>query len=145
MPDPGFTAGPCLLKDTMQLAAFSNNRFSLGHNAMLVNEGMPAFLCEIARKEVPLTGSVAGILGMAFKAECDDKRDSLSYRLKKLLMLECRRVVCSDPYVRDPDLVDTDEVLEHADIVFIATPHRCYRELVIPDRIKVVDIWNCLN
>ncbi len=31
MPGPGFAAGPCLLKDTMQLAAFNNNNFTLGH------------------------------------------------------------------------------------------------------------------
>ncbi len=41
---PGFAAGPCLFKDTMQLAAFNNNNFALGHSAMLVNEGLPLYL-----------------------------------------------------------------------------------------------------
>jgi UDP-N-acetyl-D-mannosaminuronic acid dehydrogenase len=39
-PAAGFTAGPCLFKDTMQLAAFSNNTFALGNSAMMINEGM---------------------------------------------------------------------------------------------------------
>jgi UDP-N-acetyl-D-mannosaminuronic acid dehydrogenase len=145
MPDPGLTAGPCLLKDTMQLSAFSNNRFPLGHDAMLINEGMPLFLCEMAKREMDLSEATAGILGMAFKAESDDKRDSLSDRLKKVLLVECRTVLCSDPYVKDESVVEQTEVLERADIIFIAAPHRRYRELTIPDRIRVVDIWNCLK
>src|SRR5512135_631128 len=77
LPGPGFAAGPCLLKDTMQLAAFSRNSFPLGHSAMLVNEGLPARLVELARREVDLSRKTAGVLGMAFKAESDDPRDSL--------------------------------------------------------------------
>ena len=44
MPGAGFAAGPCLFKDTMQLAAFTDNSFQLGHAAMLVNEGLPLYL-----------------------------------------------------------------------------------------------------
>ena len=44
MPGAGFAAGPCLLKDTMQLAAFNNNNFMLGHASMMVNEGLPLYL-----------------------------------------------------------------------------------------------------
>ena len=48
-PGAGFAAGPCLLKDTMQLAAFSDNTFALGHSAMLVNEGLPLYLVSRTR------------------------------------------------------------------------------------------------
>ena len=44
MPGAGFAAGPCLFKDTMQLAAFNDNNFALGHAAMLVNEGLPLYV-----------------------------------------------------------------------------------------------------
>ena len=89
MPGPGFAAGPCLVKDTMQLAAFSRNSFPLGHSAMLVNEGLPARLVELATPgRRPFPDRTVGILGMAFKAESDDPRDSLSYKLRKLLTLE---------------------------------------------------------
>ena len=46
LPAAGFAAGPCLLKDTMQLAAFNNNNFTLGHTAMAINEGLPLYLVD---------------------------------------------------------------------------------------------------
>ena len=144
MPGPGFAAGPCLVKDTMQLAAFCQNNFVLGHAAMLVNEGLPAHLIELAKQQIDLTRSTAGILGLAFKAESDDSRDSLSFKLRKLLMIEARQVLCTDPYVRDSRAVPLEEVLEKSDVLFVATPHRRYRELVIPADKLVIDVWNCL-
>lgn len=144
MPGPGFAAGPCLVKDTMQLAAFSHNKFVLGHSAMLINEGLPSHLIAMAKRQMDLSGKTAGILGMAFKAESDDHRDSLSYKLRKLLMLDCKRVVCSDPYVRDPGFVPHQDVLEQADVIFIGTPHRVYRSLRIP-KAKLFDVWNCVQ
>ena len=81
-PGPGFAAGPCLVKDTMQLAAFSQNQFVLGHSAMLINEGLPNHLIEMCKREMDLSRKTAGILGMAFKADSDDPRDSLSYKLE---------------------------------------------------------------
>lgn len=143
LPGPGFAAGPCLLKDTMQLAAFSRDSFPLGHSAMLINEGLPARLVELARADGDLSQKVAGVLGMAFKAESDDPRDSLSYKLKNLLKLETRRVLCTDPYVPDPTLVPVERVLAEADVLFLATPHRAYRGLRIPEGKVLYDVWNC--
>jgi UDP-N-acetyl-D-mannosaminuronic acid dehydrogenase len=145
MPGPGFAAGPCLVKDTMQLAAFSHNRFMLGHSAMLVNEGLPSHLTELARKHGDLGQKTAGILGMAFKAESDDPRDSLSYKLRKLLALEARKVLCTDPYVLDPDFVPLEHVLAESDVLFVATPHRRYRSITPRKDQLVIDIWNCLK
>lgn len=145
MPGPGFAAGPCLRKDTMQLAAFSHNSFVLGHSAMLINEGLPYHLIGLLRAETSLADKTVGILGMAFKAESDDVRDSLSYKLKKLLLLEARRVMCSDPYVQDSGLASLEKVLGESDVIIIGAPHRIYRELKIPERAKLVDIWNCVG
>lgn len=145
MPGPGFAAGPCLVKDTMQLAAFSQNNFVLGHSAMLINEGLPLHLVQMAKREVDLSKSVVGILGMAFKAESDDPRDSLAYKLRKLLTLESKRVLCTDPYVRDDRLSPLETVIETADVLFVATPHKIYRELEIPAGKKVVDVWGCIR
>jgi UDP-N-acetyl-D-mannosaminuronic acid dehydrogenase len=145
MPGPGFAAGPCLVKDTMQLAAFSQNHFMLGHSAMLVNEGLPSHLIGLAKNRMDLGQMTAGILGMAFKAESDDPRDSLSYKLRKLLMLEARSVLCTDPFVQDSSLVPLERVLAEADVLFVATPHQCYRKLPPIAGKAVIDIWSCLQ
>jgi UDP-N-acetyl-D-mannosaminuronic acid dehydrogenase len=137
---PGFAAGPCLLKDTLQLAAFAGNNFFMGHAAMLINEGLPNFLLNQLRGQ-GLSGKVVAILGMAFKAESDDRRESLSYKLKKLLSLEAAEVLCTDPYVQDPNLVSLEDALSRADIVILGAPHKCYQQLQIPSSKTVVDIW----
>lgn len=143
MPAPGFAAGPCLFKDTMQLAAFNNNNFFLGHSAMLINEGLPNFVVQQMKKKHPLDMMTVGILGMAFKAECDDPRESLSYKLRKVLKLEARRVLATDPYVDDPSLVPLDQVLLESDVIVVGTPHRRYADLSITK--PTIDIWNILK
>jgi UDP-N-acetyl-D-mannosaminuronic acid dehydrogenase len=140
LPGPGFSAGPCLLKDTMQLSSFTSNQFVLGHAAMLVNEGLPELVVHELQNEVTLQDTTVAILGMAFKAESDDTRASLSYKLKKRLLYAGARVLCTDPHVDGPDIVDLDTALADADIVIIAAPHEAYRDLDFGER-RVVDIW----
>jgi UDP-N-acetyl-D-mannosaminuronic acid dehydrogenase len=137
----GFAAGPCLLKDTLQLAAFSQNNFFLGHAAMLINEGLPMFLVEQVRGH-DLSSKRVAILGMAFKAESDDKRDSLSYKLKKLLEVEALEVLCTDPYISEPGFVSLETAIAKADILFVGAPHDVYRDLEISSDKIMVDPWN---
>jgi UDP-N-acetyl-D-mannosaminuronic acid dehydrogenase len=85
IPKPGYAAGPCLMKDTMQLTAFARNEFSLGNAAMLVNEGLPLHVVGDLRRRYDLGKMTVGLLGMAFKSEIDDVRASLSYKFKKVL------------------------------------------------------------
>ncbi|MDQ1460258.1 MAG: UDP-N-acetyl-D-mannosaminuronic acid dehydrogenase, partial [Actinomycetota bacterium] len=92
IPGPGFAAGPCLLKDTMQLGAFNHGSFVLGQAAMMINEGLPYLLVQDIKRAYPLAHMTVGILGMAFKPDSDDPRSSLSYKLRKVLLLESRRV-----------------------------------------------------
>ncbi len=96
----------------MQLAAFTNNTFVLGHAAMLVNEGLPLYLVDRMEQAYDLADMTVGILGMAFKAGSDDTRSSLSYKLKRILAFRARAVLCTDPYVTtDPTLAPLDDVL----------------------------------
>ena len=140
LPRAGFAAGPCLFKDTMQLAAFSDNSFGLGHSAMLVNEGLPLYVVSRMEQLFDLKETSVAILGMAFKADSDDVRSSLSYKLKRLLKFRAREVVCTDPYVTtDRDLVGLNRALE-ADVLVIGAPHRQYSD-ISTDK-PVIDIWN---
>ena len=140
LPGPGFAAGPCLLKDAMQLSAFTPDHFPMGQAAMQVNEGLPGYIVDKLNARSPLTGRTVGILGMAFKSESDDPRASLSYKLRKLAQFKGARVICTDPYVQDPSFEPLEKVLQESDVLIIGAPHRAYRKLELDGR-EVVDVW----
>jgi len=144
LPMAGFTAGPCLLKDTMQLSTFYKNRFLLGQAAMSVNEGLPNHLVENLKREIDISQKTVGILGMAFKADIDDIRGSLSYKLRKILVFEGATVLCADPFVKDSTFLPQTDLLQRSDIIIVGAPHSSYAELVIKDKL-VVDIWNIIK
>ena len=141
LPGAGFAAGPCLLKDTMQLASHSGNNFALGQAAMLVNEGQPNFIVDKLKQKYDLTELSVGILGMAFKGESDDSRSSLAYKLKRILKFNCREVLTTDPFVKgDEDLQDFEYVITTSDLLIIGAPHKMYAEFKTDK--PVIDIWN---
>jgi len=141
LPGAGFTAGPCLFKDTMQLAAFNNNNFPLGQAAMMVNEGLPLYMVARLEQHHDLSTMTVGILGMAFKGESDDIRSSLSYKLKRILRFKADRVLTHDPYVTvDSDLDPLDTVLAESDLLIIAAPHAMYRD--VEAAAPIIDIWD---
>ncbi|HSS60980.1 MAG TPA: nucleotide sugar dehydrogenase [Candidatus Limnocylindrales bacterium] len=140
LPSPGFAAGPCLLKDTMQLSAFTADHFPMGQAAMQVNEGLPGYIVDTLNSRSPLLGRTLGILGMAFKGESDDPRASLSYKLRKLAQFKGARVLCTDPYILDESFEPLDRVIHDSDVLVVGAPHKAYRGLDLDGR-EVVDIW----
>jgi len=144
LPTAGFAAGPCLLKDTMQLSAFNNNNFMLGQAAMMVNEGLPSFIVERLRQKHDLTNLRVGILGMTFKADIDDTRDSLSYKLGKLLRFHGAHVLYSDEFAQDHTFITKEELVNTSDIVIVGAPHSNYKTLAVPPQVEIVDIWAVL-
>jgi UDP-N-acetyl-D-mannosaminuronic acid dehydrogenase len=145
LPGPGFSAGPCLFKDTMQLAAYARNQFGLGHAAMQVNEGLVLQLVEDLRRAYDISKMTIGLLGMAFKAEIDDTRASLSYKLKRALKMFARDVLTTDPFVTiDPELLPLDQVVGRSDILILCTPHSAYADADLKGK-PVVDVWGFLK
>lgn len=137
----GLAAGPCLFKDTMQLSAFHSNEFFLGHSAMLVNEGLPNFLVNQLEKKMGGAGSLKGkrigILGMAFKPDNDDIRESLSFKIRKLLEIKMADVLVTDEFAQG--MMPLDEFMKSAEGIIVGVPHSAYRTLQL--NCPYVDCW----
>jgi len=145
IPGPGFAAGPCLVKDTMQLSAFARNQFGLGHAALLINEGLVLHVVDYLKRRFDLSNMTVGLLGMAFKAESDDIRASLSYKFKKVLSGQTHMVLTTDPFVTvDPELKSLEMVAAESDLLILCTPHAVYRSADLRGK-PVVDVWGHLS
>jgi len=145
LPSAGFAAGPCLLKDTMQLVAFNSNNFLLGQAAMMVNEGLPNFIVEKLRRKYDLSKTKVGILGMAFKADIDDIRDSLSYKLGKILRFYGAEVFYSDEYAKNPVFVSKETLIRESNVIIVAVPHIAYKGMIINTGQDVIDLWGVVK
>ena len=149
---PGLTGGPCLFKDGFFL--ISDLPFSdLISTSWKINESVPLLLVKRIRERIKLEGKKAVILGLAFKSEIDDIRESLSFKVRKALLRERARVVLHDPfvvdYIRQDIEKDVYRALEGADVLFVATNHKEYKDLDIAKIKKIVskncvvcDVWN---
>lgn len=144
-PNSGFSAGPCLFKDTMQLASYSSKIFTLGHSAMLVNESMPEFLVDKIKETYKIQNSNVGILGMAFKPDNDDKRESLAYKLAKVLKYQGANVFSHDPYIKSIKFVSIDTLLKKCKILILGCPHKIYKNIKLKKNQKIIDCWGFYN
>ena len=145
IPMSGFTAGPCLLKDTMQLSSFYNHKFLLGHSAMSINEGIPKFIINKLEKKFNLKKKTVGVLGLAFKSETDDIRDSLSIKLLQLLKSKKVKTLQSDEYFKTKENIDKIDLIKKSDIIIVSTPHKAYKKLKIGKNKILVDIWGLID
>lgn len=148
---PGLSAGPCLFKDGFFLIN-DNPYLDLITASWKVNESLPLFLIQQLKKETSLKNKKVLILGLAFKPDVDDTRESLSFKLIKALEREHARVMLHDPYIKEYPKreieKDLDKALLEADILIIATKHSVYlkNKNKIIDKLKnnsyVSDVWN---
>ncbi len=145
IPKAGFTAGPCLLKDTMQLSSFYNHRFPMFREAMSINEGLPKFIINKLEEKYNLRKKTIGILGLSFKAENDDIRDSLSIKLLKYLKSKKIKTLQSDEYYKDNKNIDKNMLVKKSDIIIVSTPHKAYKKIKIKKNKILVDIWGLLQ
>ena len=141
LPSAGFTAGPCLLKDTMQLSSFYQQKFSLGHAAMDINEMMPNFILKKIKKIKNVKKKKIGVLGLTFKAETDDIRDSLATKLIKLLKKSGMSVLQSDEHYFEKNNIKKEILLRKSDIIIIAAPHNAYKKIKFPKNKILIDVW----
>ena len=149
---PGLTAGTCLRKDF----AFSEER-SHAPGMLLavsrVNEGVPLFLVEgVKRRLGSLSSRKVAVLGLTFKRDTDDERDSLSPKLIRLLERELADVAVSDPHAATPTQT-LDGAVKEADVVIVATNHSAFETpdtlrtilALVADDCLLVDPWNSLG
>ena len=145
IPLSGFTAGPCLLKDTMQLSSFYNHNFLLGHSAMKINEGIPKFIVNKLEKKFNLKKKVVGVLGLTFKSETDDIRDSLAIKLLKLLKSKKIKTLQSDEYFRTKENISKNDLVKKSDIIILSTPHKAYKKMKVGKNKILVDVWGLIE
>ena len=112
---------------------------------MMINEGIPNFLVNKLREEYDLSKTKVGILGMAFKADIDDTRDSLSFKLGKILRFHGVEVFYSEEYAKHPDFISKESLIRSVDVVIIGVPHFAYKGLKIPQKVHVVDLWGVIK
>ena len=139
LPKPGFAAGPCLVKDTQQLDYYYDGNFNLGKSALEINENFPDFLISKLMDKIDISDKTIGILGMTFKGGIDDFRDSLSFRLKRILETKASQVLCSDTKLQKSYFIEMENLVENSDIIIVAAPHNEYKELITNK--PVIDIW----
>tara|TARA_B100000963_G_scaffold357260_1_gene379011 strand:+ start:1577 stop:2740 length:1164 start_codon:yes stop_codon:yes gene_type:complete len=143
MPKAGFAAGPCLYKDTAQLNAFLQNSFTLGIAATKINQGFPKFIYGKIKKKFnnKLKNKTIGILGVAFKSDIDDVRDSLSIDLYNFLRKKNLKVNISDEYVKIDKLISKNQLIKKSDIIILGVPHSSYKKIKIPKNKYLIDSW----
>lgn len=149
---PGLTAGPCLFKDGFFM--ISDLPFAdLFLTSWKINESIPHFLVKKLRDTMVLANKKVTILGLAFKAEIDDVRASLSFKARKALLRERMEVALHDPYLKNHSehRIEKDiyQALDGANVIFVGTNHKEYKHLdmkrvrkIVKKNCIVCDVWN---
>jgi UDP-N-acetyl-D-mannosaminuronic acid dehydrogenase len=142
VPGAGLAAGPCLYKDTLQLSSLFFGNFAVGNAAIQTNERLADYLSNKALKNSSTKKIV--ILGAAFKANCDDFRSSLSFKiLKNLKRQSNKKILLVDPYVNHPKVMQKINFDFKNCYFILATPHKSFEKIIkkIPKK-SFLNVWN---
>lgn len=143
LPGAGLAAGPCLYKDTAQLSSSFSGNFSVGKAAIDINEKqLVDYICNTSLKKSSSKRII--ILGAAFKADCDDYRSSLSFKIfKKLNLALNKTIILYDPLVKHPKVVNEISFNTKKDYFILATPHQIFKKIIskIPQE-SLLNVWD---
>lgn len=122
-----------------------------------INNGMPAYTVELLqdalnRIKMPVNGTKVALLGLAYKADIADTRESPSYEIAKHLAEHGAETIRFDSFVpEESDVTSLDEALDGTQAVILATNHRTFVETLTPETLRkhgikvVIDGKNCLD
>jgi UDP-N-acetyl-D-mannosaminuronic acid dehydrogenase len=148
---PGLTAGPCLFKDGFFLIN-DNPYLDLITASWKINESLPLFLVKKVKEKINLKKKKVLILGLAFKPEVDDIRESLSFKIRKSLLREHANIILHDPFVKEYTKQEVtgnlDLALRNVDVIIVATKHNLYvkeKNIILKNlgkNVVICDVWN---
>ena len=115
----------------------------MGNAATKINQGFTHFIYKKIKNKFKekLKNKKIGILGVAFKPDIDDKRDSLSIDLYEFLKKKKFKVNISDEFVKMSEIIDKKRLIKECDIIILGVPHSSYKKLKIPKNKYLVDTW----
>ena len=134
-----------MLKDTMQLSHFVKGKFPLGKESLNINEGLPNHLLKILKRDYKIKNKKIGILGLAFKSDVDDIRDSLSFKLIRELKKKKLKTFISDEFFYHPESITKEELIKKSDVIIVAVPHSKYKNIKVPKKKILIDTWDIVK
>lgn len=144
---------PYYLIDRAKQAGFDHGFL---RKAREVNNSMPKYTVDLLIKKLKENGKTlkntkVGLLGLAYKADIADLRESPSLKIIEILKEKGTFPLIFDPYFPDKNSTKTlSELLKKVDTIIIATAHKEFKKLTgktLKDQgVKIViDGKNCLN
>lgn len=152
--------GHCIAVDPYYLIEHAK-RVGFDHKflkiAREINNAMPEYTVEKLQDalnlvKLPMNGTTIGVLGLAYKANVDDTRESPSFDVIKNLKKHLANVETFDPHILSKSSTKSlEEILEKSEAVVVCTNHKEFIEALTPEILKqygiqvIIDGKNCLD